>query len=81
MRRWNVDHQPAIVDHNIPAVMPGESYEFTEEQIEAGLTGMWSETDPRGGLKKERAFKRDRDAKADAEHDVTTEPAEPGEGD
>lgn len=43
MRRWNADHQPAVVNHDEPAVMPGESYDFTQEQLDAGLAGVWSE--------------------------------------
>lgn len=72
---YNIDHQPTVVDHGKPAVGPGESYDFTKEQIEAGLTGVWSEEDPRKGLKQEREFKRTRD-KASATP-TETDPAEP----
>lgn len=61
MRLWNIDHQPAVIDHDEPAVQPGDSYEFTKKQLDAGLTGSWSKTDPRKGLKQEQAFKKGRD--------------------
>lgn len=44
---YNVDHLPVVVVNNAPAIRPGESYDFTDEQVEAGITGRWSETDPR----------------------------------
>jgi hypothetical protein len=37
----NGDHQPVVVNHDLPAVQPGESYDFTNEQVDAGLTGVW----------------------------------------
>lgn len=40
---YNADHQPAIVDHDQTAVMPGEAHTFTDEQAEAGIAGVWSE--------------------------------------
>jgi hypothetical protein len=45
---YNVDHLPVVVVNNAPAVKPGESYDFTDEQVEAGITGRWSETRPTG---------------------------------
>ena len=61
--RFNTDHQAAVLDwieHVV--VQPGESHEFTDEEIAAGLAGSWSETDPRAGLSEEQEFKRLRDA-------------------
>ena len=69
---FNLDHQPVVIHHGERAVMPGEPYEFTDEQIEAGLAGQWSEEDPRAGLKAERAFKQKRDR---AVQPIDTEPA------
>lgn len=54
---YNVDHQTAVIDQDQPGVQPGESYNFTDEQIEAGLTGSWSETDPKAGAGEEKKFK------------------------
>ena len=68
--RWNADHQPLVVDNNRPAVMPGESHDFTDEQIAAGLGGLWIKKNPRAGAKK--ALARGRKAVKE-----TTEPAEP----
>lgn len=48
--RWNVDHQHQVVDHNKPGVPPGRSYEFTDEELAAGITGNWAEEDPRKPL-------------------------------
>ncbi|GAC1530902.1 MAG: hypothetical protein NVS3B1_23590 [Marmoricola sp.] len=59
---FNVDHQPAAIDHDQPAVMPGASHDFTDEQVTAGLSGSWSTLDPRSGLSAEEIFKRRRDA-------------------
>ena len=76
MRLYNLDHQPTVVDHSEPAVMPGECYDFTKEQVAAGLSGSWSKDDPRKGLRQEREFKRARDtvpARAD------NDPGQPGE--
>lgn len=62
-RLYNVDHQPHLINPvgDERAVLPGEPYEFSDEQIAAGLAGHWSETDPREGLDDERAFKLARD--------------------
>lgn len=68
---FNVDHQTVIVDHDLPGVAPGEAYEFDDETA-AGLTGLWSEQDPRAGLTQERKWKRERDA-------AQSNPAEPEE--
>lgn len=46
-RLFNIDHSPACVE-NGPAVLPGETYDFTDEQVAAGIAGLWSENDPRG---------------------------------
>jgi hypothetical protein len=46
MRLYNIDHLPAVVDNNAPAVMPGDAHDFTDEQAQR-LTGLWSEEDPR----------------------------------
>ena len=81
MRRWNLDHQPVVVDNDEPAVPPGESYDFSKEQLEAGLAGTWSDRDPRKGRAQEKAFKQRRDAgkqAASGSSDSTqTEPATP----
>ena len=60
-RLFNVDSQPMVIDYSRRAVMPGESYDFTDEQAAAGIAGQWSETDPREGLSDERVFKLARD--------------------
>lgn len=77
---WNLDHQPQLVDpiNDERAVMPGESYDFTDEQVAAGLAGQWGEEDPRAGLKAEREFKKRRDSGTDAAQE-TTQPAESGD--
>jgi hypothetical protein len=75
-KRWNVDHQPHVIRYDQRAVMPGESYEFTTEQIKAGLAGQWSEEDPRAGLDAEKKFKQKRDEKVAPTIDT---PAESGE--
>lgn len=59
--RWNVGPSPLVLDWNHPAVLPGDSHDFTDEQIDAGIAGDWSETDPRAGLSDEQVFKRARD--------------------
>lgn len=46
-RLYNVDHSPTSIENGL-AVAPGESYDFTDEQVEAGIAGAWSQTDPRG---------------------------------
>jgi hypothetical protein len=74
-RMYNIDHQPVVVDHSQPAVMPGGGYDFTDEQRQ-GLSGLWSEEDPRRGLEGEKAFKGRRDKKP-ATPDETSDPAEP----
>ena len=72
--RFNLDHCPVVLNWQESAIMPGASHEFTDEQIAAGLTGLWGEEDPRAGLAAERAFKQKRDRPA-----PTTEPAESGD--
>jgi hypothetical protein len=77
---FNVDHQTAVIDPiESIAVQPGESYDFTDEQVAAGLAGSWSDEDPRAGLKAERAFKKRRDAKTSPSPDEQT-PEETPEG-
>ena len=49
-RLFNHDHQAHVVDPDLPAIQPGESHEFTDEQVNAGLTGIWKQTVPRKGL-------------------------------
>lgn len=63
-RLWNVDHQTAVLNHNQPGVQPGASHDFTAEEAKR-LSGSWSKTDPRAGLKSEREFKQRRDKAAD----------------
>ena len=65
-RLYNTDHQPLLINpvSGERAVMPGESRVFTDEELSAGLTGSWSEEDPRKGLEAEKKFKQRRDAKA-----------------
>lgn len=79
--RWNIDPQPQAIDHEEGPVLPGDPYDFTAEQIKAGLTGNWSTKDPRIGLSDERVFKTRRDAKANhpTESPTATEPAVSGE--
>ena len=75
---WNVDHMAVIVHFNEPGVHPGESREFSDEEIEAGFTGAWSDVDPRSGLPEEKAFKKRRDAPPAKVPEVRTTPAESG---
>ena len=81
MRLYNVDHQPAVVDPNESATMPGESREFTREEIEAGIGGLWSKDDPRKGLAAERKFKqrRDRARAGQQQASESVDPGKPGE--
>lgn len=71
--RWNTGHSPVVLDWQLPAVMPGESCEFTDDQIAAGLAGDWSDTDPRPGRDVEKTFKKRRDA-ATTTNDTPAEP-------
>jgi hypothetical protein len=57
-RLFNADHQAQMVDPDQPAVQPGESHEFTDEQVQAGLTGIWKEGPPRKGLPAQIAKER-----------------------
>lgn len=68
---YNVGHQPVVVDHGCPAVQPGESHKFTDEQIAAGIAGDWSPDDPRKGLEEERQFKQRRDKKPEKTESTT----------
>lgn len=67
-RLFNIDHSPVSVE-NGPAVMPGETYDFTDEQVAVGIAGLWSENDPRRGIRQKLAVKRATDNQ--------TEPAQP----
>ena len=71
---FNTGHSPVVLSWTEPAVLPGESYDFTDEQAAAGIAGDWSDVDPRAGLAAEKAFKKRRDAAP-----VTDTPAESGE--
>jgi hypothetical protein len=51
MRLYNADHQPVVVDHALPAVQPGESHDFTDEQLKDGIAGVWSAESPRSVTK------------------------------
>jgi hypothetical protein len=74
---WNVGPGPVVLDWSSPAIQPGDSHEFTDEQVDAGIAGDWSDKDPRSGLEAEKAFKQKRDAAPAAS--PTTEPAQAGE--
>jgi hypothetical protein len=76
VRLYNTDHQPAVIDHAQPGVLPGESYEFTDEQIKAGLAGSWSKENPRKGLEQDQRFKSHRDLKAAGATEVPADPTE-----
>ena len=78
---YNYDSQTAVLYNESPGVLPGESREFSDEELAAGWAGMdrWSDKDPRRGLADERAWKKERDAQpatGDAEP-VADPPAEP----
>jgi hypothetical protein len=68
-RLYNIDHSPASVE-NGPSVLPGETYDFTDEQVAAGIAGLWSENDPRGPAVREPMA-------SVPVPEQTTEPAEP----
>jgi hypothetical protein len=68
--RFNIDHSPACVE-NGPAVMPGETYDFTDEQVAAGIAGCWSENDPSRGTRQQQPVLEQ------ARDEQTTDPAEP----
>ena len=85
---YNIEAGGQILDPNERAVMPGESHEFSDEEIEHGIPAGWSETDPRAGLPAEQAWKATRDAPIDTPTPVVTPtdpptsdvtPAEPAE--
>ena len=70
MRRlYNLEPWPVVVSIHEPAVWPGEGYDFTDEQVQMGITGRWSGEDPRAGLEQERAFKARRAAEVDIENE------------
>lgn len=75
MRLYNRDHQAAIVEQDEPGVRPGESYDFTDEQIAAGISGVWSKGEPR---KASRGSSKDKSA-SDDPGATGTEPVETGE--
>ena len=60
-RLYNLHHDYVVINHGEPGVPPGGPYDFTDEQVAAGLAGSWSETDPREGLADEQVFKLARD--------------------
>jgi hypothetical protein len=78
-KMYNVDHAPRVIVHGERAVMPGEAHDFTDEQVAAGVAGLWSEKNPRAGLAAERAFKRKRDADVAAIEGATTDINDSGE--
>jgi hypothetical protein len=54
---WNADHQAAVIDQNtFDVVAPGEPREFTDEEIAAGVAGIWTEVDPSGGFEPEQVW-------------------------
>jgi hypothetical protein len=63
-RLYSLDPFPVVPNIHRPAVFPGMGYDFTDEQVKAGITGQWSEKDPRAGLPQERAFKARRKQEA-----------------
>jgi hypothetical protein len=67
--RWNIDHQPLVIHPQLPAIQPGQSYDFSDEQVANGIGGLFSEEPP--FAKEERAIKKARKAIK------RTEPAEP----
>jgi hypothetical protein len=46
-RLYSLDPFPVVPNIHAPAVLPGEPYDFTDEQVAAGIAGPWSEHDPR----------------------------------
>lgn len=50
-RLWNVDCQTAILSPDEPGVAPGDSHDFTDAEVDAGLSGSWSFSDPRPPVK------------------------------
>ncbi len=78
--RFNTDHQTQIIAG--VGILPGDPYDFTNEEIAAGIAGQWATTDPRQGLPAERVFKARRDAPVADQAAVpvdTSEPASDGE--
>ena len=63
--KQSVDAVVMVTDggHNAP----GDPREFTAEELENGIAGLWVKTDPRHGLAAERVWKgkRDKDVKND----------------
>ena len=72
-RLYNVDHQPLVVHPAVSAIQPGESFDFSDEQIAAGIGGLWSTT-PGGpdAAEVKKAATKGRQAVKQA-----TEPAQP----
>lgn len=97
MRLYNDDHQAVVVTHDELAVQPGDPYDFTDEQIAAGVAGKWSEQPPRAESKADliaraedagidvppRATKADLEAllQQPSEEAENTEPAPPADDD
>jgi hypothetical protein len=50
---WNHDWQPLVVDQNLPAIQPGGSHNFSDEQVANGIGGLWSAEPP--GAREKRA--------------------------
>ena len=47
-RMWNIGHQPLVVGANAPAVEPGESFNFSDEQAAALNPAIWLDHNPYG---------------------------------
>ena len=45
-RLLNWEPYPVVPNIHRPAVPPGGTYDFTDEQVAAGITGRWSTEDP-----------------------------------
>lgn len=78
---YNIDFQAARLHGPDGAVivLPGESHEFTDDEVSVGIAGCWSEQDPRSGLAAEVEFKQQRDSAAEAPDEG--EPEQVGESD
>lgn len=70
---YNVESYPQVVDHELPAVQPGESWEFDDDVTPSGN---WSEIDPRAGLEAEKTWKKRRDEKPAVAEDAASPAAE-----
>lgn len=74
-RLFNVDHGPVIINHGTTAVLPGEPYDFTDDEVKAGISGQWS-SNPREGKGAETAWKALRDAEVASPADETAAPTD-----